>query len=385
MMFRMSEGENKSHFRIKTGLALVGLASLVVAACSLGGGSGGGGQVTLPTITTVAGNGTAEYSGDGGLATLAELNRPNGVAVDAAGNIYIADTANSRVRKVTSGKIKTVAGSATSGYFGDGGAPTSAELSNLTGVAIDNGGNIAIADRFNNVIRKVTSTTITTVAGQGPPILGDYFGDGGAPTSAKLNQPYGVAVDSAGNIFIADFSNNVIRKVTSTKITTVAGQGPPILGDYFGDGGAPTSAKLNWPQGVAVDSAGNLYIADYSNNVIRKVTSTKITTVAGQGPTLGGYSGDNGPATAAKLNQPSGVAVDTSGNLYIADMGNNVIRKVSTGGTIKTVAGNGTAGYSGDGGAPTSAKLNQPRGVAVDAAGALYIADTQNNVIRKVK
>jgi sugar lactone lactonase YvrE len=327
MMFRMSEGENKSHFRIKTGLALVGLASLVVAACSLGGGSGGGGQVTLPTITTVAGNGTAEYSGDGGLATLAELNRPNGVAVDAAGNIYIADTANSRVRKVTSGKIKTVAGSATSGYFGDGGAPTSAELSNLTGVAIDNGGNIAIADRFNNVIRKVTSTTITTVAGQGPPILGDYFGDGGAPTSAKLNQPYGVAVDSAGNIFIADFSNNVIRKVTSTKITTVAGQGP----------------------------------------------------------TLGGYSGDNGPATAAKLNQPSGVAVDTSGNLYIADMGNNVIRKVSTGGTIKTVAGNGTAGYSGDGGAPTSAKLNQPRGVAVDAAGALYIADTQNNVIRKVK
>jgi len=222
---------------------------------------------------------------------------------------------------------------------------------------------------------------ITTVAGNGS--MG-YSGDNGAATSASLNKPYGVAVDSAGNIYIADLFNFVIRKVAAGTgmITTVAGNG---TSGYSGDNGAATSARLSGPTGVAVDSIGNMYIADSVSNRIRKVAAGTgiITTVAGNGTS--GYSGDNGAATSASLSYPNGVAVDSAGNIFIANMGNNRIRKVATGtGIITTVAGNGTEGYSGDNSSATSTALNQPHGVAVDSAGNIYIADYGNNRIREV-
>jgi len=335
---------------------------------------------TSGIISTVAGNGTAGYSGDGGAATVAQLYYPAGVAVDSAGNIYIADYNNNRIRKVnTSGIISTVAGNGTAGYSGDGGAATAAQLSNPFSVAVGSTGNIYIADGSNNRIRKVnTSGIISTVAGNG---TAGYSGDGGAATAASLSSPYGVAVDSAGNIYIADRSNNRIRKVnTSGIISTVAGNG--ALG-YSGDGGAATAAQLSSPHRVTVDSSGNIYIADTGNYRIRKVnTSGIISTVAGNGTQ--GYSGDGGAATAAQINNPYGVAVDSAGNIYIADNGNKRIRKVNTSGIISTVAGNGTGGYLGDGGVATAAQLNNPYGVTVDNNGNIYIADTSNRRIRKV-
>jgi hypothetical protein len=346
--------------------------------------------LTPGTISTVAGNGRQGYSGDGSAATGAQLSQPTDVAVDGAGNLYIADSENNVIRKVSAsdGTISTVAGNGRGGrYSGDGGAATGAQLYNQFGVAVDGAGNLYIADSGNNVIRKVSASdgTISTVAGNNANGAG-YSGDGGAATRAQLNFPWGVAVDGAGNLYIADWGNNVIRKVSASDgtISTVAGNGSA---GNSGDGSAATRAQLSQPTGVAVDGAGNLYIADWGNNVIRKVSASDgtISTVAGNGGM--GYSGDGGAATGAELSQPTDVAVDGAGNLYIADWGNNVIRKVSASdGTISTVAGNNAsgAGYSGDGGAATSAQLNYPWGVAVDGAGNLYIADAHNNVIRKV-
>jgi len=332
------------------------------------------------TITTLAGNGQFKYGGDGGLAAAASLNEPGGVALDAAGNLYTADSFNSRIRKVTpGGTIATVAGNGQSGYSGDGGPATAASLTYPSGVAVDAAGNLYIGDMWNGRIRKVTPAgTITTVAGSW---RAGYSGDGGPATAASLNGPQGVAVDAAGNLYIADGDNWRIRKVTpGGTIATVAGSGHQ---GYSGDGGPATAASLSYPSGVAVDAAGNLYIADRLNNRIRKVTpSGTIATVAGNGQS--GYSGDGGPATAASLSYPSGVAVDAAGNLYIADPGNSRIRKVTPAGTITTVVGRWQAGYSGDGGPATAASLYWPEGVAVDAAGNLYIADTVNGRIRKV-
>jgi uncharacterized protein YjiK len=332
------------------------------------------------TISTVAGDGTQGFSGDGGPATNASLYEPNGVAVDAAGNVYIADPGNSRVRKVsTSGTVTTVAGNGSPGFSGDGGPATNASLDGLRGVAVDAAGNLYIADWVNPRVRKVsTSGTITTVAGSG---TYGFSGDGGPATDAGLSSPYGVAVDAAGNLYIADAGNSRVRKVsTSGTITTVAGSGTY---GFSGDGGPATNAALSSPQGVALDAAGNLYIADAHNSRVRKVsTSGTITTVAGNGTF--GFSGDGGPATDAGLNSPVGVTVDAAGNLYIADSGNHRVRKVSTSGTITTVAGDGTFGFSGDGGPATNASLNIPYGVAVDAAGNLYIADPGNSRVREV-
>jgi uncharacterized protein (TIGR03437 family) len=330
------------------------------------------------TITTVAGNGRDGYSGDGGLATAASLGYPSDVAVDAAGNLYIADTSNSRVRKVApTGTITTVAGNGQQSYSGDGGPATAASLSQPRGVAVDAAGNLYIADGVNERIRKVTPAgTITTLAGNG---AYKFSGDGGAAAGASLNFPTGVAVDAAGNLYISD--GNRIRKVyVAGTITTVAGNGQA---GYSGDGGPATAASLDGPMGLAVDAAGNLYIANTGNQRIRKVTPAgTITTVAGNGQA--GYSGDDGPATVASLNYPFGVAVDAAGNLYIAEASNSRIRKVTPAGTITTVAGNGQWGYSGDGGPATAASLKAPSGVAVDAAGNLYIAEELNQRIRKV-
>ena len=335
---------------------------------------------TSGTITTIAGDGTRGFGGDGGPASAAQLRFPSGVALDGAGNIYIADTDNHRIRRVdTSGTITTIAGDGTFGFGGDGGPASAARLNSPDGVAVDGAGNIYIADHGNNRIRRVdTSGTITTVAGDG---TSGFGGDGGPATTAQLNFPRGVALDGAGNVYIADTDNHRIRRVdTSGTITTIAGDGTFGFG---GDGGPATTAQLNFPRGVALDGAGNVYIADTDNHRIRRVdTSGTITTIAGDGTR--GFGGDGGPASAAQLNSPRGVALDGAGNVYIADTDNHRIRRVDTSGTITTIAGDGTFGFGGDGGPASAAQLNSPRGVALDGAGNVYIADTSNHRIRKV-
>lgn len=331
------------------------------------------------TISTFAGDGTAGFAGDGNQAASAELNDPRAVAVDSKGNLYILDYLNYRVREVTAlGTISTVAGTGTNGSTGDGGAATSAEIRGGLGIAVDSSGNLYIPD--GSVVRKVSqSGLITTVAGNG---TFGYTGDGGSALGATLEGPLGVAVDSSGNLYIADSSANVVRKVdTSGIITTVAGSSN---GGFGGDGGLATSAQLSQPNAVAVDSNGNLYIADSGNNRIRKVnTSGVISTVAGNGKA--GYSGDGGPATSAELNDPTGIAIDTSGTLYIADFKNNRIRVVDSSGNIATYAGSGTYGFKGDGGSAPAAELAYPGSVAVDSSGNLYIADRGNERVREVK
>ena len=332
-------------------LSSTAILTLVISCCAFG---------QTYTINTFAGNGTIGYSGDNGPATSAQLNQPWGVAVDAAGNVYIADTVNNRIRKVANGVISTVAGNGTLGYSGDDGPATSAQLSWPAGVAVDSAGNLYVADQNNNRIRKVSNGVITTVAGNGMP---GYSGDNGPATSAKLYGPKGVAVDSAGNLYIADTSNQRIRKVLNGVIATAAGNGPDLYGNggYSGDNGPATSARLNQPWGVAVDFAGNLFIADYGNNRIRKVSNGVI-------------------ATAIYWDYPQGVAVDAAGNLFIADNYGR-ISKLSNG-VITTVAGTGMQGFSGDNGPATGAQLSGPAGVAVDAAGNVYVADFGNNRIR---
>ncbi len=316
-------------------------------------------------------------------ATTAGLNFPLAVAVDSQGNLFIADSRNNRIRKVSpAGIITTVAGNGVPGFSGDGGPATAASLNYPYDVAVDPQGNLFIVDLNNNRIRKVSPAgIITTVAGNGVPGSIIVSGDGGPATAASIGYPYGVAVDSQGNLFIAD-SGNRIRKVSPAGIiTTVAGSVNGTQG-FSGDGGPATAATFYSPSGVAVDSQGNLFIADIGNNRIRKVSPAGIiTTVAGRGGS--GFSGDGGPATAARLNVPSGVAVDSQGNLFIADFSNSRIRKVSPAGIITTVAGNGARVFGGDGGPATAASFVAAIGVAVDSQGNLFIAD-YNNRIRKI-
>ncbi|MET9953861.1 RICIN domain-containing protein [Streptomyces sp. NPDC006339] len=308
------------------------------------------------------------------------MNCPYGIAIDSTGTLYFSDYKNHRVRKITSdGKVSTVAGTGTPGHRGDNGAAVSAQLNHPRGVALDSEGNLYIADDQNHRVRKVTADgIISTVAGTG---VAGFSGDGRAATSARLNQPYGVVVDSAGVLYISEWGHDRIRKVTTDgKISTIAGTG---AASYGGDGGPAVSAPLRAPFAMVVDGAGALYIADASNHRVRKISADGIiSTVAGTG--AAGFGGDGGQATSARLNRPQGLALDSTGALYISDYKNHRIRKISVDGVISTVAGTGAPGFGGEGGPAASAQFNEPMGLAVDCVDTLYIADHGNHRIRKV-
>lgn len=333
-------------------------------------------------IITLAGtNPPGGYGGDGYTATSGTLNGPLNVALDKTGNIYIVDYYNFRVRKIkkSDNTIVTFAGNGISGNNGDGTAATNAEM-NPRGVAADHKGNVFISDNRSHVIRKVNTATniVTTYAGTG---TAGYTGDGGSAVLARLNTPMGMQCDRRGNLYFADAGNHCIRRIdTLGRISTVAGDGTSGFG---GDGFSALTARLDSPYTVAVAPSGALLIADHGNNRIRMVDVTGlINTFAGNG--VYAYSGDGGLAVNCSFNYPTGVAVDTAGNVYISDSYNNVIREVDITGNINTIVGNSWPGFGGDLGDPLGANLFHPYGVAVDTFGSVYIADANNERIRKV-
>lgn len=386
---RFCRDNGKTHRAV---LSIILLALVPAVGCGGNSSPNGNNNINNPTgyvISTVAGNGTAGYSGDGGNATQAELNNPTALAVDGSGNIYIADSFNNRIRKIVAatGIIQAVAGNGTEGYSGDGGEATQAELSYPAGVAVDVSGNVYVADADNNRIRKIEAATgiIQTVAGNG---TAGYAGDGGMAIQAELNSPLGVAVDVSGNLFIADSLNWRVREVVAKSgvIQTVG-----------------TQASLYLETGMFVDGSDNILIVtselcNYDpdgfllcgppdgGSYIEKISAgaNSIQIVAGIGTQ--GYSGDGGNATLAKLNYPSGVSVDASGNVYIGDSANNRIREVAAAtGLIQTIAGNGTQGFSGDGNSAIQAELSGPAGLVVDSAGNILFSDSSNNRVRELE
>jgi hypothetical protein len=330
-------------------------------------------------ITTFAGTGTAGYSGDGGQATNAQINNPIAIAVDTAGNVYVGEQGSWVVRKITpSGIITTIAGTGVSGFSGDGGPATAAQIGSPTGIVVRDNGDIYIAHHGGYRIRKVNSAgIISTVAGGGT----DAWTEGIPATNAQLGQ-WGIAIDLAGNIIVADIVYNRIRKInTSGIINTIAGLGATA---FSGDGGPASLAGLNAPQGICVDVAGNIYIYDNNNLRIRKInTAGIISTIAGTG--TAGFSGDGGQATAAQINHGVALTTDGFGSLLIGD-GNNVrVRKINLStGIITTVAGGGSSGL-GDGGSATAASLTLPAGICVGRNGNIYIADKNNSRVRMVR
>ncbi len=344
-------------------------------------------HLSAQVILTVAGKGYEGYTGDTELAVGCTVHWPEAVAVDDSNDVYIADANNNVIRKINNrnGIIKTIvgtgfeAGTGLGGYSGDGGQATAAKLYYPSGIAVDHSGVIYIADQRNNVIRKVDATgIITTKAGTS---FAGYSGDGGQATNAMLSHPTRISLDAVGNIYVADSGNNKIRKIDAAGIIyTLAGSGGK---GFSGDGGAAPMAKLFNPMDMAVDAAGNVFIADYVNNRIRKVDPSGIISTYG-GIGIAGYSGDSAAATNANIYEPSGIAVDAAGNVYFSDMANFRVRKIDASGIITTVVGNGVHGYNGDNILAKNAQIWFPEGLALDAWGRLYLADKGNNRIRLI-
>lgn len=354
-------------------------------------------DATTNIITTVAGNGAIGSLGDGGAATSAQLANPTDISVDASGNLYIADRGNHKIRKVdaTTGIISTIAGTGVSGFSGDGGLATAAQLAQPLGIALGATGSIYFTSGINRRVRKIENTTgiITTITGDGTQ---SFFGDGGPAILARIHPEGGLVVDSQENIYIADSRSHRIRKIDAITsiINTIAGSGPPHISGFSGDGGAATSSRLNEPKGLTIDNAGNLFFTDYLNHRVRKLTPTPppppttvplytISTFAGTG--VRGFSGDGGTAVTAQLNTPIGTTQDAQGNIYIVDRRNHRIRKIAIAtGIITTIAGTGLIGATGDGGLATAATLRFPSSIALDNTGNIYIVDKDNHKIRKI-
>ena len=332
------------------------------------------------TISTFAGNGATGLAGDDGPATAAVFDRPIYVYVDGAGLVYVADENNNRIRKIdAAGIITTLAGNGRRGFAGDGGPAAAAALNAPTGICGDPAGNLYINDVGNQRIRRVDrGGTITTFAGNGSP---SSSGDGGSASAASIFLPIRCAVNSAGDLFVAEQGAHRIRRITAGGvISTLAGTG---VRGFSGDGGPAAAAVLDNPTALAIDYAGNIFFSDQVNHRIRRITPAGIiSTVAGNGTP--GFAGDGGPATASSFNFPGGLATDQSGAIYVADSPNHRIRRITPDGLVNSVAGNGTSAFNGDGRQALSASLNAPFGVAVDAGGALYIADSANQRIRRV-
>jgi sugar lactone lactonase YvrE len=336
-------------------------------------------------MTTWVGDSAAGYSGDGGPADMAQINYPYGVCFDGAGNFYIADQGNYAIRKVSSASniITTIAGNGSSGYGGDSGPASSSVLSLVYGICTDPAGNIYFSDMANSVVRKINAVTgiITTVAGTDT--TSGYSGDSGPAIAATLGEPQGICI-YAGNLYITDYTNACIRKVNLATgiISTIAGNG---TGGYTGDGGPAVAATLNGPSAICANAAGDLYIADESNFVIRKISAATgiISTIAGTG--VEGYSGDDSAAINANIGFIDGICIDPYGNVYINDLSCSSRKINMATGIINTMAGSGTAsGYTGDGGPATGGLLNWPAGLCIDpATGNIIIADAANNRIRR--
>ncbi len=370
------------HFVFLVGYKSIAMKKYLLVACTV--------LLFLPkyagaqgVISTIAGNGLSEFIGDGSPADSFAFYSPKSICLDKQGDLYIADYGNMRIRKLDkAGVLSTVSGNGSEGYTGDNGPASAATLRFPDGVCIDTAGNIYITEWYNDVVRKIDAVThyITTVCGSGS---GGFAGDGGTATSANMETPGSACTDKFGNIYIPDYGNQRIRMVDAAtgEITTYAGTGD---NGYTGDGGSATNAKLSYPNYTCTDTAGNLYFTETGNNTIRKVDyATKmITSIAGTGHY--GYTGDGGAATNAQLNQPTGVFVDKRNTIYFADKNNNVIRAISALGIISTIVGTGAFGNSGDGGPATSATMYWPTSVCVDDSGYIFIVDGFNSVIRKV-
>jgi len=355
-----------------------GLATLVLA----GSPTIAQAVTTSSPISTIAGTAVAGFSGDGGAATNAQVNQPRDADVGPDGAIYLADTYNNRIRKIeANGSISTIVGTGIAGSTGDGKQARKARIALPHDVAIDdNTGLLYIADSNSHRIRQVDKRgIINTVAGTGQP---GFSGDGQVATLATLRYPKSVAV-FGGALYLADSMNHRIRKIDSTTriITTAAGTG---VASYTGDGGPGAAATFNTPQRIALDPSGNLYVADTLNHAIRRIDpAQRVTTVLGTGTP--GSSGDGGNGVLGTINTPRGVSVDGSDTLYVSDTGSNRVRSLNLRtGIISPVAGSGSTGYSGDGGPAGSARLKNPRGLAVDNQGGLIIADTFNSAFRRV-
>ena len=347
-------------------------------------------------VSTIAGSGGTRGFRNG-VGTAAQFHLPAGVAVDSSGNVYVADTYNHRIRKIsTNGQVDTIAGSggtgAGRGGFRDGTATSSAKFNYPTGVAVDAAGNVYVADQYNHRIRMISNGQVSTIAGFG----GTGFGagghrDGAAKTRARFNYPTGLAVDAAGNIYVADNGNHRIRKIAPAEgeqdreVSTLAGSGSTTRGD-FADGLAKTRARFDSPTGVALDSSGNIYVADSNNERIRKIAlaegeqDREVSTLAG-----GTRGSDDGVGAAAEFYIPHGVAVDAEGNVYVGDSSNNLIRKITAAGRVSTIAGGGSTASGFDNGPGRSARFTSPYGLALDAEGNLYVADRSNSLIRKME